>query len=102
MIKSTNNINRNTPIIAVTAYEHTLQLAGIFDDTLNKPVTKEVVMQCIQRLSNDHSSGSNPLSTNHGLWSSNSKAPSSFNSPSNQQQTTTAKPIHPPHITPTH
>ncbi|KAI8887230.1 hypothetical protein K501DRAFT_330660 [Backusella circina FSU 941] len=49
MIKSTNNINRNTPIIAVTAYERTLQLANIFDDNLNKPVTKESILRCIRQ-----------------------------------------------------
>lgn len=50
MIKSTNNINRNTPIIAVTAYERTLQLASVFDDTLCKPVTREIVSRCIRHL----------------------------------------------------
>ncbi|KAL9538066.1 hypothetical protein MBANPS3_011225 [Mucor bainieri] len=45
MIKSTNNNNRETPIIAVTAYERTVQLAGAFDDILSKPVTKHVILQ---------------------------------------------------------
>ncbi|GAN07120.1 AGC/MAST/MAST protein kinase [Mucor ambiguus] len=69
MIKSTNNINRNTPIIAVTAYERTLQLASVFDDTLCKPVTKEIVSRCIRHLSE--------LQTNHNAihWSSSSSAP---------------------------
>ncbi|KAI8354074.1 hypothetical protein BD560DRAFT_357528 [Blakeslea trispora] len=49
MIKSTNNINKDTPIIAVTAYEETLQQANIFDDTISKPVTKESVLRSIQR-----------------------------------------------------
>lgn len=50
MIKSTSNINKNTPIIAVTAYERTLQLASIFDSTLSKPVTKETILKCIRQL----------------------------------------------------
>ncbi|KAI9014365.1 hypothetical protein CLU79DRAFT_767266 [Phycomyces nitens] len=45
MIKSTNNVNKETPIIAVTAYERTPQLPGPFDDTLNKPVTKDIILQ---------------------------------------------------------
>lgn len=55
MIKSTNNINRNTPIIAVTAYERTLQLASVFDDTLCKPVTKEIVLRCIRHITDRNS-----------------------------------------------
>ncbi|KAI8384454.1 uncharacterized protein BYT42DRAFT_529487 [Radiomyces spectabilis] len=49
MIKSTNNVNRTTPIIAVTAYERTVQLAGAFDDILGKPVTKDVIQHCLAR-----------------------------------------------------
>ncbi|KAI7898111.1 uncharacterized protein BX663DRAFT_462531 [Cokeromyces recurvatus] len=49
MIKSTNNSNRETPIIAVTAYEKTVQLAGAFDDILIKPVTKDLIRQRIQK-----------------------------------------------------
>jgi DNA-binding response OmpR family regulator len=85
MIKSTNNINRNTPIIAVTAYERILQLAGIFDDTLNKPVTKESVLRCIRQLSDQQQQ-------HHGhshLWCSTSSTittPSSFGSSSQQHQ----------------
>jgi serine/threonine-protein kinase RIM15 len=52
MIKSTNNVNRNTPIIAITAYERTLQLASIFDDTLSKPVTKESITKCMRQVGN--------------------------------------------------
>jgi DNA-binding response OmpR family regulator len=55
MIKYTNNINRNTPIIAVTAYERTLQLASVFDDTLCKPVTKEIVLRCIRHITDRNS-----------------------------------------------
>lgn len=68
MIKSTNNINRNTPIIAVTAYERTLQLASVFDDTLCKPVTKEIVSRCIRHLS-ELQANSNAIH-----WSSSSNA----------------------------
>ncbi|KAI8096700.1 uncharacterized protein BX664DRAFT_259275 [Halteromyces radiatus] len=49
MIKSTNNVNRETPIIAVTAYEQTVQLAGAFDEIVCKPVTKNVISQCIDQ-----------------------------------------------------
>ncbi|KAI9486921.1 MAG: hypothetical protein EXX96DRAFT_627509 [Benjaminiella poitrasii] len=49
MIKSTNNGNRETPIIAVTAYEKTVQLAGAFDDILIKPVTKDLIHQRLQK-----------------------------------------------------
>jgi CheY-like chemotaxis protein len=44
MIKSTINMNTSTPIVAVTAYEHTVQLAGAFDDILNKPVTTQIIL----------------------------------------------------------
>lgn len=49
MIKSTNNSNRETPIIAVTAYERTVQLAGAFDDILSKPVTKDVISRRLKQ-----------------------------------------------------
>ncbi|KAL0073273.1 hypothetical protein F4703DRAFT_1972825, partial [Phycomyces blakesleeanus] len=49
MIKSTNNVNKETPIIAVTAYERIAQLAGPFDDTLNKPVTKDIILQKLKQ-----------------------------------------------------
>lgn len=49
MIKSTNNINRNTPIIAFTAYERTFHLTKTFDDVLSKPVTRESVIRCIKQ-----------------------------------------------------
>jgi CheY-like chemotaxis protein len=52
MIKSTNNVNKNTPVIAITAYERTLQLASIFDDTLSKPVTKESITKCMRQVGN--------------------------------------------------
>lgn len=48
MIKSTNNINKTTPIVAFTAYERTFQLSKIFDDVLSKPVTREAVIRCIK------------------------------------------------------
>jgi serine/threonine-protein kinase RIM15 len=49
MIKSTNNINRTTPIIAFTAYERTFQLTKIFDDVISKPVTREAIVRCIKQ-----------------------------------------------------
>jgi CheY-like chemotaxis protein len=54
MIKSTNNSNRETPIIAVTAYERTVQLAGAFDDILSKPVTKDVILQRLKQFCRVH------------------------------------------------
>jgi hypothetical protein len=49
MIKSTINMNSSTPIIAVTAYEHTVQLAGAFDDILNKPVTTQIILNRLKQ-----------------------------------------------------
>lgn len=49
MIKATINMNSTTPIIAVTAYEHTVQLAGAFDDILNKPVTTQVILNRLKQ-----------------------------------------------------
>ncbi|KAG2176702.1 hypothetical protein INT44_007366 [Umbelopsis vinacea] len=49
MIKSTINMNSTTPIIAVTAYEHTVQLAGAFDDILNKPVTTQIILHRLKQ-----------------------------------------------------
>jgi CheY-like chemotaxis protein len=49
MIKSTINMNSTTPIIAVTAYEHTVQLAGAFDDILNKPVTTQLILHRLKQ-----------------------------------------------------
>ncbi|KAG0170786.1 hypothetical protein DFQ30_002014 [Apophysomyces sp. BC1015] len=49
MIKSTNNVNRNTPIVAVTAYERRAQFAGAFDEILIKPMTKDVILQRLRQ-----------------------------------------------------
>lgn len=59
MIKSTNNSNRETPIIAVTAYERTVQLAGAFDDILSKPVTKGIISQRLKQFCKVHYSETN-------------------------------------------
>lgn len=59
MIKSTNNSNRETPIIAVTAYERTVQLAGAFDDILSKPVTKGIISQRLKQFCKVHVSEPN-------------------------------------------
>lgn len=73
MIKSTNNSNRETPIIAVTAYEKTVQLAGAFDDILSKPVTKDVISQRLKQfcrigIEHDDSSSRNITpSSSHAL-----------------------------------
>lgn len=79
MIKSTNNCNRETPIIAVTAYERTVQLAGAFDDILSKPVTKNTISQRLKRFcrvyreNKDYPDESNSKSitpsTNHSIVS---------------------------------
>ncbi|KAL9540410.1 hypothetical protein MBANPS3_009696 [Mucor bainieri] len=79
MIKSTNNINRNTPIIAVTAYERTLQLASVFDDTLCKPVTKEIVSRCIRHLHElQHTHNNNNNNAIHWSLSNSSVSSSSM------------------------
>ncbi|KAG2231009.1 hypothetical protein INT48_001616 [Thamnidium elegans] len=49
MIKSTNNNNRKTPIIAVTAYERTVRVAEAFDGILSKPVTKDIILQKLKQ-----------------------------------------------------
>ncbi|KAL1921365.1 uncharacterized protein VTP21DRAFT_11081 [Calcarisporiella thermophila] len=45
MIKSTNNTNRTTPIVAVTAYEQNERIARAFEDILLKPVTRQDILQ---------------------------------------------------------
>ncbi|KAG1470568.1 hypothetical protein G6F56_002609 [Rhizopus delemar] len=52
MIKSTSNSNSDTPIIAVTAYEHTVQLTKTFDFILSKPVTKDIILQKLKQFCN--------------------------------------------------
>jgi len=47
MIKSTKNVNQNTLIVAITAYEQTFQLSQQFDDTLSKPITKDMVLKIL-------------------------------------------------------
>ena len=49
MIKSTQNINQQTPIIAVTAYERSAQYAGSFDDILLKPLNRSMVLQQLRQ-----------------------------------------------------
>ncbi|KAI8391144.1 uncharacterized protein BYT42DRAFT_183352 [Radiomyces spectabilis] len=49
MIKSTNHVNRDTPIIAVTAYEQTAHLTGTFDDVLSKPITKDMILRRLKQ-----------------------------------------------------
>lgn len=49
MIKSTQNINQQTPIIAVTAYERSAQHAGSFDDILLKPLNQSMVLQQLRQ-----------------------------------------------------
>ncbi|OBZ84475.1 hypothetical protein A0J61_07472, partial [Choanephora cucurbitarum] len=62
MIKSTNNNNRQTPIVAVTAYERTVQLAGAFDDILSKPSTSHGVSGFLtRRHSTGDQNGHSPL-----------------------------------------
>ncbi|KAJ3038417.1 hypothetical protein HDV00_000605 [Rhizophlyctis rosea] len=47
MIKSTKNVNQTTPIVAITAYEQTFQLSQQFDDTMSKPITKDMVLKIL-------------------------------------------------------
>ncbi|KAI8141200.1 hypothetical protein BJV82DRAFT_619670 [Fennellomyces sp. T-0311] len=61
MIKSTHNINQNTPIVAVTAYERTAQQAGSFDDILCKPVNRSMVAQQLRQFRKP--SSSSPISS---------------------------------------
>ncbi|KAJ3073992.1 hypothetical protein HDU98_000153 [Podochytrium sp. JEL0797] len=51
MIKSTDNINRSTPIVAVTAYEQTQSLVQQFNDIVSKPVSKEALYRVLQAVS---------------------------------------------------
>ncbi|KAI8920021.1 hypothetical protein DFJ77DRAFT_546142 [Powellomyces hirtus] len=51
MIKSTNNVNQQTPIVAITAYEQTFHLSQQFDDTMSKPVTKDVLWRILAAIS---------------------------------------------------
>ncbi|KAI9144790.1 hypothetical protein BKA69DRAFT_1054431 [Paraphysoderma sedebokerense] len=50
MIKSTENINNDTPIIAVTSYEHPSGNSGrqYFTDVVSKPITKETLVSKLQ------------------------------------------------------
>jgi len=45
MIKSTENVNSQTPVVAVTAYEHSTKMTSVFDDMLVKPVLVDAVRQ---------------------------------------------------------
>ncbi|KAI9338390.1 hypothetical protein DFJ73DRAFT_847996 [Zopfochytrium polystomum] len=51
MIKSTDNINRTTPVIAVTAYEQTFAQAREFDDVISKPVTRDGLLHVLAAIS---------------------------------------------------
>ena len=61
MVKSTQNINQNTPIVAVTAYERTAQQASPFDDILCKPINRALVSQQIRQFRKP--SSSSPISS---------------------------------------
>jgi len=50
MIKSTQNMNQNTPVIAVTAYEQTFRQTQYFDDVLSKPVTKDILLRVLMAI----------------------------------------------------
>ncbi|KAJ3160645.1 hypothetical protein HDU86_000404 [Geranomyces michiganensis] len=54
MIKSTNNVNQTTPIVAITAYEQTYHLSQQFDDTMSKPVTKDVLARILVAICGPH------------------------------------------------
>ncbi|KAI8826995.1 uncharacterized protein EV422DRAFT_490988 [Fimicolochytrium jonesii] len=47
MIKTTNNVNQLTPIVAITAYEQTYHLSQQFDDTMSKPIMKDVLQRIL-------------------------------------------------------
>ena len=71
-----NNLNKSTPIIAVTAYERTAQLAGAFDDILSKPVTKSIIYQRLQQFCGTREQSQRPPFFAH--HSSNSSLSSRF------------------------
>jgi CheY-like chemotaxis protein len=52
MIRSTKNINQNTPVIAVTAYEQTFAQSQEFDDVMSKPVTRDIMAKVLDAVSN--------------------------------------------------
>ncbi|KAI8852050.1 hypothetical protein BC829DRAFT_385815 [Chytridium lagenaria] len=54
MIKSTKNVNQQTPIIAVTAYEQTFAQTQQFDDVMSKPVTKDLLFKVLAAVAGDH------------------------------------------------
>ncbi|KAI8592134.1 hypothetical protein BDZ88DRAFT_408389 [Geranomyces variabilis] len=64
MIKSTNNVNQTTPIVAITAYEQTYHLSQQFDDTMSKPVTKDVLARILVAICGPHGSKPAAVATN--------------------------------------
>ena len=51
MLKSTDNINKHTPVIAVTAYEQTFAQSRQFDDIMAKPVSNEMLYKVLAAVS---------------------------------------------------
>lgn len=49
-IRSFQNVNQGTPIIAVTAYEQSYQLMQQFDDVIVKPVSKDILTKVVVAL----------------------------------------------------
>ncbi|KAJ3156374.1 hypothetical protein HDU89_004156 [Geranomyces variabilis] len=64
MIKSTNNVNQTTPIVAITAYEQTYHLSQQFDDTMSKPVTKDVLARILVAICGPHGNKPTVVATN--------------------------------------
>ncbi|WWC88163.1 uncharacterized protein L201_003068 [Kwoniella dendrophila CBS 6074] len=65
MIRSTNNHNQNTPIIAATSYEQhqvVTEEGTLFSAVLNKPVSKADLIKCLGKLGFILSSGANTTS----------------------------------------
>ncbi|OCF75273.1 AGC protein kinase [Kwoniella mangroviensis CBS 8886] len=67
MIRSTNNHNQNTPIIAATSYEQhqvVTEEGTLFSAVLNKPVSKADLIKCLGKLGFILSSGGGTANTN--------------------------------------
>ncbi|TPX35989.1 hypothetical protein SmJEL517_g01853 [Synchytrium microbalum] len=60
MIKSINNINQYTPIIAITAYEQTFSVVQLFDDVMPKPVSKDMVTRILRAVADAQSTQPQP------------------------------------------
>lgn len=49
LIKHTNSINSNTPVIAITSFAKEASQSKVFDEVLEKPLTLDTIKECIDR-----------------------------------------------------